>query len=172
MWVIPCVCHLHWPRLHQWCCHATTKQSGVWNCINLASCQEMLSAAKFSANLIQSHPCHPPPPASTSTSRSWSSIPLSQPGDIRIILGPQGHQVFFESTAASPVSSSIYQQSINLCQVVRSPAFITYWSFKIPPSHMLRHHQQQPRGNPFKQWWWDGERCSVKLFLAPYYRFL
>ena len=31
------------------------------------------------------------------------------------------------SSAASPVSSSsIYQQSINLCQVERSPAFITY----------------------------------------------
>ena len=74
------------------------------------------------------------------------------------------------SVAASPVSSSIYQLSINLCQVERSPAFITYWSFKIPPSHILAHHQQQPRGNPFKQWWWDGERCSVKLFLAPYLR--
>ena len=40
------------------------------------------------------------------------------------------------SVAASPVSSSIYQLSINLCQVERSPAFITYWSFKIPPSHI------------------------------------
>ena len=31
------------------------KQPGIWNCINLACCQEMASAAKFPAKLSQSY---------------------------------------------------------------------------------------------------------------------
>ena len=50
LWVVSCGCHLHWPRLHQWCCHTSKKQSSIWNCINIACCQEMLSAVRFSAN--------------------------------------------------------------------------------------------------------------------------